>query len=259
MATLLHPSPIFGPVHSRRLGLSLGINLLPATGKVCTFDCIYCECGLNAQRRTSQKMPEASSVIQQLQTTLEKMTQQGELPDVLTFAGNGEPTAHPQFAEIVDQTLRLRDEYAPAAKIAVLTNGTQIHKPHVFNALMKVDDNIVKLDTVNQAYIDRVDRPCGYYRVQEQVQWMQRFNGHIMIQTLFMQGHDNHGVSVDNTDEAFIQPWLDALRLIAPEKVMVYTIDRETPMPGLEKARPEVLEQIAQRVKALGIAVSVSY
>lgn len=259
MSTILHASPVFGPIHSRRLGISLGINLLPASGKVCTFDCIYCECGLNAQRRTVEKMPTATVVIDRLEQALQKMAQDEQLPDVITFAGNGEPTAHPQFAQIVQQTLQLRQIWAPKAKIAVLSNGSQIHKPAVFDALMQVDDNILKLDTVNQAYIDRVDRPCGHYLINEQIRYLCRFNGHVMIQTLFMSGTDARGIDVDNTSDAFVTPWLQALQEIAPEKVMIYTIDRETPISSLKKASKITLDEIAERVKALGLNVSVSY
>ena len=150
MSTILFDSPIFGPVISRRLGVSLGINLLPASGKVCTFDCLYCECGLNRERKTEEKLPSVQAVLSELDTTLKKMQQDGRLPDVITFAGNGEPTAHPQFAEIIDGVVVLRDRYAPNAKVSVLSNGTQVHKPRVFAALQKVDNNILKLDTVDE-------------------------------------------------------------------------------------------------------------
>lgn len=259
MTTILHASPIFGPVHSRRLGVSLGINLLPGTGKVCTFDCIYCECGRNSERKTLEKLPTREFVIQELEKMLQKMQAEGYGPDVLTFAGNGEPTAHPHFAEIVDDVILLKNRYFPNARISVLTNGTQVHKPRVFDALLKVDDNILKLDTVNDRYIQIVDRPASHYLASEQVENFARFNGKSKIQTMFMRGVLDNGFDVDNTSDRYVLPWLDALQKIAPEEVMIYTIDRETPDKALKKAPAEVLDSIAEKVRALGLKVKVSY
>ena len=159
MSTVIYPSPIFGPVHSRRLGISLGINLLPADGKVCSFDCIYCECGFNRDHRPTLPLSTPDQVSQKLEEKLQEMTASGQLPDVLTFAGNGEPTCHPQFADIIDDTIRLRDKYCPKAKVSVLSNSTMIHRQSVHDALMRVDNNILKLDTVDPIYINKVDRP----------------------------------------------------------------------------------------------------
>ena len=161
MSTILFPSPIFGPVRSRRLGISLGINLMPADGKVCTFDCIYCECGLNAERRPTLPRPTREEVAEALEKKLREMADEGQLPDVLTFAGNGEPTTHPHFAAIIDDTIRLRNQYCPKAKVSVLSNATQLHRPDVFEALLRVDNNIQKLDTVDMDFIRAVDRPTS--------------------------------------------------------------------------------------------------
>ena len=161
MATIIYPSPIFGPVHSRRLGTSLGINLQPADGKVCTFDCIYCECGFNADRITALRSPSREQVAEALENRLRRMKADGERPAVLTFAGNGEPTGHPQFEEIIDDTVRLRDRYFPDARISVLSNSTFIHREGVRRALMKEDNNILTLDTVNPEYIAMTDRPAS--------------------------------------------------------------------------------------------------
>lgn len=259
MTTILHASPIFGPVHSRRLGVSLGINLLPATGKVCTFDCIYCECGRNAERKTQERLPTREFVVQELEKMLQQMKDEGVAPDVLTFAGNGEPTAHPHFAEIVDDVIETKNRYFPNARISVLTNGTQVHKPKVFSALLKVDDNILKLDTVDDRYIQMVDRPASHYSAKEQVEYFARFNGHAKIQTMFMKGILANGFDVDNTSDAFVLPWLEALKTIKPQEVMIYTIDRETPDKSLQKAPAEVLDAIAKKVEALGLKVKVSY
>ena len=267
MSTVIYPSPIFGPIHSRRLGISLGINLQPADGKVCTFDCIYCECGFNKDRRPTLPRPSRQLVAQKLEEQLQKMVAEGQLPDVLTFAGNGEPTAHPHFAEIIDDTIRLRDQYCPHAKVCVLSNSTMIHRPEVHDALMRVDDNILKLDTVSPLYINKVDRPNGQYDVNTIIERMKAFNGHIIIQTMFMRGSvrwkEEDGSwkeeSVDNTTEEYVGPWLDAVRQIKPQQVMVYTIDRETPAQGLEKASREQLDAIRDCVIAAGIPCTASY
>ena len=258
MSTIIYPSPIFGPVHSRRLGISLGINLMPADGKVCSFDCIYCECGFNADHRPALPRPTREEVAEKLEDVLKKMTTEGQLPDVLTFAGNGEPTCHPHFAEIIGDTIRLRNQYCPKAKVCVLSNSTMIHRQSVHDALMQVDDNILKLDTVDPQYIHEVDRPTGHYDVQTIIDRMKAFNGHIIIQTMFMRGQ-YQGESVDNTSEQFVAPWLDVVRQINPQQVMVYTIDRETPAQDLEKASREQLDAIRDRVIAAGISCTASY
>jgi wyosine [tRNA(Phe)-imidazoG37] synthetase (radical SAM superfamily) len=254
MSTIIYPSPIFGPVHSRRLGISLGINLMPADGKVCTFNCIYCECGLNQDHRPSLPRPTREEVAERLESKLKEMTAGGQLPDVLTFAGNGEPTCHPHFAEIIADTIRLRDQYCPQAKVSVLSNATMIHRQSVHDALMLVDNNIQKLDTVDPIYINKVDCPSGAYDVNAIIERMKAFNGHIIIQTMFMRGLD-----VDNTGEEYVGPWLEAVKAIAPQQVMIYTIDRETPTQGLLKATREQLDTIRDRVIAAGIPCSASY
>ena len=254
MSTIIYPSPIFGPVQSRRLGISLGINLLPKDGKVCSFDCIYCECGFNEDHRPTLPMPTREEVATALERKLQQMQEDGQLPDVLTFAGNGEPTCHPHFAEIIGDTIRLRNQYCPKAKVSVLSNSTMIHRQAVHDALMLVDNNILKLDTVDIDFIRKVDHPSGTYDVQQIIERMKAFNGHIIIQTMFLKGND-----IDNTGEEYVGPWLEAVKVIAPEKVMIYTIDRETPTKGLEKASREQLDAIRDRVIAAGIPCSASY
>lgn len=255
--TILYPSPIFGPVHSRRLGVSLGINLMPSDGKLCSFDCIYCECGLNSQR-PSRPRPTRKEVAEALETVLSSRREKGEALDVLTFAGNGEPTLHPEFPAIIDDTLRLRDQYFPEARVSVLSNATAAHRPAVHDALMRVDNNIQKLDTVSMDYIRRVDRPSSAYDVEQVIEALCRFQGHVIVQTMFMTG-SVEGTSVDNTGEEYVAPWLAAVQKIGPEKVMIYTVDRETPISGIDKAAPAVLNAIGERVRNLGFDVSVSY
>ena len=261
MSTIIYPSPVFGPVHSRRLGISLGINLLPADGKVCSFDCIYCECGFNGDHRPSLPMPTREEVAGKLEKKLQEMVAEGQLPDVLTFAGNGEPTCHPHFAEIISDTIRLRNQYCPQAKVSVLSNATMIHRQTVHDALMRVDNNILKLDTVDPLYINKVDRPQGAYDVRLIIDRLKAFNSHVIIQTMFMRGEtgERSQQSVDNTGEEFVGPWLEAVKEIKPQQVMIYTIDRETPTLGLLKATREQLDQIRDRVIAAGIPCSASY
>lgn len=258
MSTVIYPSPIFGPVHSRRLGVSLGINLLPADGKVCTFDCIYCECGFNADHRPTKRMPNRQEVAQALEERLKDMQQNGPTPDVLTFAGNGEPTCHPHFPEIISDTLQLRDKYFPQAKVSVLSNATFTHRQAVHDALMLVDNNIQKLDTVNADYINKVDRPTGAYDVNKIVEQLKAFNGRVVIQTMFLKGMSN-GVDVNNTGDEYVQPWLEAVKYIQPREVMIYTIDRETPDHDLQKATHEELDAIRDQVIAAGIPCTASY
>lgn len=256
--TVIYPSPIFGPVHSRRLGVSLGINLMPGDGKICTFDCVYCECGFNKDFRPKSPRPTREEVRQALEARLQDMQQNGPAPDVLTFAGNGEPTAHPHFPEIIDDTLALRDRYFPQAKVSVLSNSTFIHKPAVFDALNRIDNNILKLDTVDEVYIHDLDRPTGRYSVNDIIEGMKAFKGRCIIQTMFLKG-SYKGKDMDNTSDKYVLPWLEKVKEIAPRQVMIYTIDRETPDHDLAKATHEELDRIGALVKEAGFAVSVSY
>jgi len=256
--TVIFPSPIFGPIHSRRLGVSLGINLMPGDGKICTFDCIYCECGFNADHRVKTPRPTREEIAQALENKLKEMQANGPKPDVLTFAGNGEPTAHPHFPEIIEDTLKLRNKYFPNAKVSVLSNSTFIARPAVFNALMKIDNNILKLDTVSEKYIRMVNRPTGKYDLQSIIEYLKAFKGHCIIQTMFMKGSIN-GVDVNNTSDEYVLPWLGAVKEIAPSMVMIYTIDRETPDQDLCKATHEELDHIVTLIEKEGIAASASY
>ena len=258
MSTILFPAPIFGPVHSRRLGVSLGVNLMPADGKLCSFDCVYCECGFNKPSHSGSKRPSRVQVKTDLEKQLQKMVEEGRLPDVITFAGNGEPTLHPDCAGIIDDTIALRDRYCPQAKVSVLSNATMAFKPDVRDALLKVDNNILKLDTVDPDFIQLVDRPVGKFDVNKIIDDLAAFHGKVIVQTMFLKGK-YQGRDVDNTGDYFVTPWLKALEKIKPEAVMVYTIDRETPAHELLKATPAELDAIVARIKALGIDASASY
>ena len=258
MSTIIFPSPIFGPVRSRRRGISLGFNLMPGDGKICTFDCIYCECGFNKDHRPSSPRPSREEVSGALEQQLLKMQAEGELPDVLTFAGNGEPTAHPDFPAIIDDTIALRNRLCPNAKVSVLSNATRAALPEVKEALLKVDNNILKLDTICPDYIRRVNQPTGRYDVEQIIAAMEGYEGKLIVQTMFMKGCYG-GESVDNTGDAYVMPWLEALKRIRPQQVMIYTLDRDTPAQGLLKATPQELDRIVALLKQEGFKASASY
>lgn len=259
MSTILYPSPIVGPIHSRRLGISLGVNVNPADSKICTFDCIYCEVGYNSWHRPTSKRPSREHIASCLEAKLKEMKAQGSSLDVITFSGNGEPTGHPQFLGIVEDTILLRNRYYPEAKVSVLTNSTLAHIPEVHRALELVDNNIMKLDTIDPDYINKVDRPTNpHYDVKAIIEGLKAFEGHVIVQTMFMKGRMG-SQDVDNTSDRFVDPWLQALREIEPMEVMIYTIDRETPDHDLLKATHEELDAIRDRVKALGFPCTASY
>ncbi len=258
MSTILFHEIVFGPIHSRRLGSSLGMNLLPYDGKLCSFDCIYCECGYNKDFRTKTKLPDRENVKAALEDKLLQLQKDGTTIDVITFAGNGEPTMHPQFAEIIDDTMELRDKYFPDTKISVLSNAMHIGKQEVFDTLKKVDNNILKLDSAIIDTIRLIDRPNSHeYSVEKQIELFKGFKGNFIMQTMFVTGSHN-GQAVDNTTEKEIAAWLEAVRETRPREVMIYTVDRETPEKNLEKVPVEKLKEIGRRVEALGIKASVA-
>jgi wyosine [tRNA(Phe)-imidazoG37] synthetase (radical SAM superfamily) len=255
--TSLYDNIIFGPVRSRRLGLSLGVNLLPIESKLCSFDCIYCECGWNADHPGKRRFNAREDVSAMLDETLARMVKEGTPPDVITFAGNGEPTMHPDFELIINDTIALRDELCPAAKVSVLSNATQIHRDDVVRALQRVDNNILKLDSAFDSTVQLLNKPVGNYSVERTVQLMKQFSGQMILQTMFLKG-EYLGQKIDNTTEQEVAAWLDIVKEIAPRKVMVYSIDRDTPCQTLTKVDKDELSAIAKRVEALGIECSVA-
>lgn len=256
--TVLFHSSVFGPIHSRRLGTSLGINLMPNDGKVCSFDCLYCEAGYNAQGSGTTGLPTREGVAAQLEAKLADMVAKGENLDVITFSGNGEPTLHPEFEGVVDDTLRLRDKYFPQAKVSVLTNSTRIGDERVARALEKVDNNILKLDSAVEATMRALDRPVSKeFTVERVVEQLKRFSGTGIIQTMILRG-EHGGQRVDNTTPAEIEALLEAYKAIRPREVMIYSIDRTTPEEKLRKVEREELEAIADKVREAGIAVQVN-
>jgi wyosine [tRNA(Phe)-imidazoG37] synthetase (radical SAM superfamily) len=239
------------------LGVSLGINLLPLHGKWCNFDCIYCECGWNKEGLADKRLPSRTDVREALEARLQTMAAEKNLPDAITFSGNGEPTIHPEFAGVVDDVVMLRNRYAPAAKVCVLSNATTLMRGEVFAALQKTDCPILKLDTAVTSTAKRMNNPAGDYAVEQVVAAMQRFRHDFILQTMFLRGECD-GAFIDNTTPEELAKWLDVVSLLRPREVMIYTIDRETPAQGLQKIPVHELEQIAAKVKQMDIPVRVS-
>jgi len=258
MATFLFDKIIFGPVKSRRLGVSLGINLLPTGVKVCSFDCIYCECGFTPKKYKGKViLPTRIEVREKLEAKLLEMIEEEQLPDVITFAGNGEPTMHPEFSGIIDDTIELRDKLTPNARIAVLANATMNHKKTVFDALLKIKDNIQKLDSAFEETVKLLDGPRGNFSFEKTVAQLIAFKGQLKIQTMFVRGSFK-GQKVNNTTEEEISAWIELIKKINPLQVMIYTIARDTPVDTLEKVPVEELNSIADRLRNIGFDVQVS-
>ena len=257
MPTFLFHDILYGPVRSRRLGLSLGVNLLPTQSKLCNFNCIYCECGWNGRGGEKPRFNRREDVKRLLGDKLHEMAGAGTPPDVITFAGNGEPTMHPEFEQIIDDTLEMRDRYCPSAKVSVLSNATMIGRESVRRALERVDNNILKLDSAFDATVRLIDNPPAGYTVAETVRLMKLFEGRMILQTMFLRG-ERDGQVIDNTTDTEVEAWLERVKEIAPCEVMVYTLDRDTPLQTLVKVPVEELKAIAAKVEALGIPCKVA-
>lgn len=259
MVTILFHSTIFGPIHSRRLGTSLGVNLSPVDGKVCSFDCVYCEAGYNSQGAGTSGLPSRDDVKRLLEEKLSAMKQAGERLDVITFSGNGEPTLHPRFGEIIDDTIALRDKYFPQVKISVLSNSTRLDDKRVAEALRKVDNNILKLDSAITTTMRLIDQPTSPSFTSERViEQLAQFKGQCVVQTMLLRGSHN-GEVIDNTTAEEIDALINAYLRISPRQVMIYSIDRKTPEQDLEKVSRDELESIAAKIRrqtALNITVS---
>lgn len=259
MQTVLFHDTIFGPIHSRRLGTSLGVNLTPDDGKICSFDCLYCEAGFNAQGAGTTGFTPRAEVARLLGRKLQTMHAAGQQLDVITFSGNGEPTLHPEFPAIVDDTLAQRSRFYPEAKVSVLTNSTRIFDPAVAAALKKVDNNILKLDSALDDTIRVLDRPNSPdFTAEKVIESLRQFAGTGIIQTMMLRG-EWEGRNIDNTTAAEVNALIEAYRRIGPREIMLYSIDRPTPARTLEKIPAEELRAIGQRIHAAtGIPVQVN-
>ena len=253
----IFPTNIIGPIHSRRLGVSLGVNLLPDNGKICSFDCIYCECGWNADHRGG-RFPDADEVLAALEEKLRTMHAAGDPLDVITFAGNGEPTLHPEFPRVIRRTLELRDKYYPSVKVSVLSNATRMTQPAVREALLQVDNNILKLDGAFDETIHLIDQPADpHYSVRQVVDGMKSYEGRLIVQTMFVRGEHN-GHIIDNTTPAEVEAWRELMREVRPAQIMVYSLDRPTPEQHLTPVSRAEMEQIVTPLVAEGFDVQVS-
>ncbi len=257
MSGFLFNEIIFGPVKSRRLGVSLGINLLPTEYKCCTYNCIYCECGWT-EKKNSKKipLPKRDEIYSDLKEKLIDLTANKITPDNLTFAGNGEPTIHPEFAGIVEDTIALRNQYFPNASTTVLSNASQIHKAEIINALRKVDNSILKLDAGSNDQFQKINLPSARLSIEKLVKQLCQFNGDLIIQTLFLSGFHN-GERIDNTTKEELSLWIEHLKLIKPKLVMIYSLDRETPAKDMLKIPFWKLNEIASSVYQIGIKTEV--
>lgn len=249
---MMREDTVFGPIHSRRLGTSLGINLLPREGKVCNFDCIYCECGWNRDGRGDSVLPTAAQVRSRLEDKLAEMMLAGESLDSITFSGDGEPTLNPEFPRIIEDTLHLRDAYFPGTKVSVLSNATRVHVPEIFEALRKVDNPILKIDAPTSGLASLINRPAPGYEVQRVVDALGKFDGDFILQTMFLKSPE-----FDSSSPEVLGPWMDIVRRLRPREVMVYTIDRPTPAENLKKFTPEEMKELLKPLFDEGFKVQI--
>jgi len=249
---MMREETVFGPIHSRRLGNSLGINLLPVNGKICSFDCIYCECGWNKDGREDQKLPSAADVRSALEDKLAALMLEGVQIDSITFSGDGEPTLNPEFPRIIDDTLRLRDTFYPSAKVSVLSNATRVHIPEVFEALKKVDNPILKIDAPTNELVGRIDRPAPGYDLARVVEALRGFEGNFVLQTMFLRSPD-----FDSSSREVLDGWMAIVRDLRPREVMVYTIDRPTPAQNLEAFSEEEMRALVQPLIDEGFKIQI--
>lgn len=243
---------VFGPIFSRRLGSSLGVNLLPSKGKLCNFDCVYCECGWNKDGIAERVFPRLEEVKAALEEKMSKAASEGVPVDSITFSGNGEPTMNPDFPEIIDVTLELRDRYFPDAKVSVLSNATLIGRPAVAEALMKVDNPILKIDASSDSLIAQINKPVGRYRLDEVVEAMMKFEGRFVLQTMFLKSPD-----FDTAEPDALDKWMEIVRKVKPREIMVYTIDRETPDKSLAKYTVEEMTAFVQPLIDEGFRIQI--
>ena len=249
---MLREETVFGPIHSRRLGSSLGINLLPVNGKICSFDCIYCECGWNRDGKDDKRIPSAAEVRSALEDKLSTLMPDGVGIDSITFSGDGEPTLNPEFPRIIEDTLRLRDVFYPDAKVSVLSNATRVHVPEVFEALRKVDNPIMKIDAPTDELVRLIDNPAPGYSLARTIEALRRFEGDFVLQTMFLRSPD-----FDSSSPEVLDGWKAIVRDLRPRKIMVYTIDRPTPMQGLEKFSVERMHSLVADLIEEGFDIDI--
>lgn len=258
MATFLWSDIVFGPIHSRRVGTSLGINLLPRNGKLCSFDCIYCECGAlsSGAPKKDRKMPSLEQVSDAMSRRFKELYDEGVTIDSISFTGNGEPTLHRNFPEIVDKTVELRDRYFPSAVISVFSNSTTLERRGVFEALMKVDNRIMKVDCSDEQLLNVVNRPSGDFSLERVLKNLERFNGDFILQTMFFKGAVD-GCEFDLAAPGPVAGWIEIVRRLRPSKIMAYSLDRDTPVAGLMKTPREKLEEVTAPLRDEGFEIEI--
>ena len=249
---MIREEVVFGPIRSRRLGSSLGINLLPEKGKICTFDCIYCECGWNKDGHNDTQLPSAEKVRKALETKLQHCLAVNVPIDSITFSGDGEPTINPEFPQIIDDTIRLRNQYYPNSKITVLSNATMVHKPEVFNALRKVDNPTMKIDAPTNELIEKINHPAPGYDIHRVVEALKQFKGDFILQTMFLKSKD-----FDSSSSEVLNGWMEIVRTLKPREIMVYTIDRPTPEEGLQKFTVEEMRALVLPLINEGFSIQI--
>lgn len=249
---MLREETVFGPIHSRRLGNSLGINLLPTKGKFCTFDCIYCECGWNKDGLDDRYLPTADDVRTKLEEKLKECQANSIAIDSITFSGDGEGTLNPHFPQIIDDTLALRNRSFPKAKVSVLSNATRVHVPEVFTALCKVDNPIMKIDAPTNELIDRINKPAPGYDIKRVVEALKKFEGNFVLQTMMLRSDD-----FDSSSPEVLNGWMDIVRELRPREVMVYTIDRPTPATNLRKFTEDEMRQLVKPLIDEGFKIQI--
>lgn len=249
---MIREETVFGPIHSRRLGSSLGINLLPQKGKICNFDCIYCECGWNRDGLQDKTLPSAADVRNALEDKLRSLRAEGVRIDSITFSGDGEPTLNPEFPQIIDDTLALRGRYYPEAAVSVLSNATRAHIPEVFKALRKVDNPIMKIDAPTAELAARINNPAPGYDPLKVADALRGFGGDFVLQTMFLKSSD-----FDSSSPEVLDGWMQIVRDLRPREIMVYTIARPTPQQGLEKFSEEQMRQLVKPLLDEGFNISI--
>lgn len=243
---------VFGPIKSRRLGSSLGVNLLPSKGKLCNFDCIYCECGWNKDGAMDRTLPSLEDVAKALTEKIASLSEEGISVDSITFSGNGEPTIHPDFPEIVDLVLKLRDRYYPQAKVSVLSNATMLGRDKVREALKRIDNPILKIDASDDELIKLINKPVGTYVLEDVVKCMKDFDGNFVLQTMFLSSDE-----FDLSQQEQLDRWMDIVRELKPREIMVYTIDRETPDKSLGKYTVEQMKSFVVPLLEEGFNIQI--
>lgn len=249
---MIREETVFGPIFSRRLGSSLGINLLPRDGKICNFDCIYCECGWNRDGLGDRRMPTSQEVRSALEAKLRQTVADNVHVDSITFSGDGEPTLNPEFPQIIEDTLQLRDMLLPSAEVSVLSNATRIHVPEIFAALAKVDNPIMKIDAPTDEAVARINHPAPGYSLRRTVEALRKFNGNFVLQTMFLKSPD-----FDSSEPGQLAAWMDIVRELKPRRIMVYTIARPTPLEGLVKFTEEQMRDLVKPLTAEGFNIEI--